>query len=82
MQLLRKIKGHFLNDGRIKEKIREKRKEGRKEGGRFSYCVANKLDINQTGDRETTFKALAVIYTKNEKLLGGISSNEVGPIVI
>ena len=81
MQLLIKIK-EFLNNGRIKERIREKKRgnEVRKEEGRLSYYAVNKLETNQTGNTRPRTRLLLSSIQKNEKLLGDISSNDVGPV--
>ena len=81
MQLLIKIK-EFLNNGRIKERIREKKRgnEVRKEEGRLSYYAFNKLETNQTGNTRPCTRLLLSSIQKNEKLLGNISSNDVGPV--
>ena len=81
MQLLIKIK-EFLNNGRIKERIREKKRgnEVRKEEGRLSYNAVNKLETNQTGNTRPRTRLLLSSIQKNEKLLGNISSNDVGPV--
>lgn len=45
-----------------------RKKEGRegKEGERFRCCVGDKLEMDQTGDRETSYKAHAC-YHLNKK---------------
>lgn len=43
---------------RRENEIKKKRKE-RKEKGRFRCCVGDKLEMDQTGERETSYKALA-----------------------
>lgn len=75
-----KKKKLFLNNGRIKERRREKKRGNGvgKEEGRLSYYAVNKLEINQTGDTKPLTRLCLSSIQKKEKLLGGISSNDVG----